>query len=166
MPDLYEGLGLLDFLSFVDAHLDLYSRKLRKRTGELKQSADRLAQEADISTEKVKQRLKVIAKETWERDGIILDQARREKLERKLKDTRELMRNELRGLSEKLKEEKTVRLRDKLSVSQFRNRLNPCSGPRCAVDPSSSASPTSSAAVSYSDSHRNGFPPSVSPLFS
>lgn len=123
MPDLYEGLGLLDFLSFVDAHLDLYSRKLRKRTGEFKQQADRLAQEADLSTEKVKQRLKVIAKETWERDGIILDQARREKLERKLKETRELMRNELRGLSEKLKEEKTVRLRDKLSVSRIRNRF-------------------------------------------
>lgn len=131
MPDLYEGLGLLDFLSFVDAHLDLYSRKFKKRTGEIKQQADRLAQEADLSTEKVKQRLKVIAKETWERDGILLDQARREKLERKLKEARQLMRDELRGLSVKLREEKTFRLRDKLSVSQFRNREIRCSRRPC-----------------------------------
>ncbi|BGO91426.1 hypothetical protein NBRC10512v2_003696 [Rhodotorula toruloides] len=133
---LFSGLSLLDLLNVLDAHIELLTRPLRRKSVSWKTKADRLLDEAKQrgrETFKVQlpsvpafdlgEGLGFAAGREREREGgaaslqerKVLSQKDRERLERKYREVRERMRQSIAKLVVKWEEEKTVRLRDKIS---------------------------------------------------
>lgn len=108
--DLFEGLGLLDLLVLLDAHLDLARRNLRLTSRELKDRAEKLATELRVESRRTVESLRSTVKRE------VSSRADTERLEKRLREARELMRTELRVLNERWEGEKVIRFREKLSV--------------------------------------------------
>ncbi|KAK4701866.1 hypothetical protein P7C70_g4364, partial [Phenoliferia sp. Uapishka_3] len=117
----FSGLSLLDLLVVVDAHLELWTRGLRKSAVTFREKADKLVEESKARVEKI-QRIKLprVNSETFL--SSMLDETRevlspkdREKLERKYRELRQKTRDSMKILSVKWEEEKNVTLREKLS---------------------------------------------------
>ncbi|GAA5935340.1 hypothetical protein JCM3775_006246 [Rhodotorula graminis] len=135
---LFSGLSLLDFLNVLDAHLEVWTRPLRRKSVTWREKADRLLDEAKQKgrdTFKVPPLPSVPAFDLGEGLGFsraatgggefreagvagerkVLSQKDRERLERKYREVRTRMRDSVQKLVVKWEEEKTVRLRDKIS---------------------------------------------------
>ncbi|GAA6023084.1 hypothetical protein JCM8202_004666 [Rhodotorula sphaerocarpa] len=137
--DLLSGLSLLDFLNVLDAHLELLTRPLRRKSVTWREKADRLV---DQAKQKGRETFKVqlpsvpafdlgesvgfsreAAKSSAVDDGTVdrrkekrvLSAKDRERLERKYREVRGRMRESIAKVVIKWEEEKTVRLRDKIS---------------------------------------------------
>ncbi|GJN90496.1 hypothetical protein Rhopal_003507-T1 [Rhodotorula paludigena] len=137
IPDddpLFSGLSLLDLLNVFDAHIELLTRPLRRKSSTWKSKADKLLDEAKQKgreTFKVPSLPSVPAFDLGEgmgfrgerdreagRDGgekRVLSQKDKERIERKYREMRGRMRDSVAKLVIKWEEEKTVRLRDKIS---------------------------------------------------
>ncbi|KAL8287418.1 hypothetical protein RQP46_003276 [Phenoliferia psychrophenolica] len=115
--------GLSDLLIVVDAHLELWTRGLRKRAVTIRETADRLVEESKARAHKIPRiKLPRVNSETLlagmldeSREIISISAKDKEKLERKYRELRQKTRESLRLISVKWEEEKTVRLRDKIS---------------------------------------------------
>ncbi|GEM07189.1 hypothetical protein Rt10032_c02g1206 [Rhodotorula toruloides] len=129
---LFSGLSLLDLLNVLDAHIELLTRPLRRKSVSWKTKADKLLDEAkQRGRETFKVQLPSVPAFDLgeglgfarEREGgaaslqerKVLSQRDRERLERKYREVRERMRQSIAKLVVKWEEEKTVRLRDKIS---------------------------------------------------
>ncbi|BGP40119.1 hypothetical protein JCM10450v2_004096 [Rhodotorula kratochvilovae] len=128
---LFSGLSLLDFLNVLDAHLEVWTRPLRRKSVTWREKADRLLDEAKQKgrdTFKVPPLPTVPAFDLGEglsfrgerefREGAerkVLSAKDRERLERKYREVRARMRDSVSKVIVKWEEEKTVRLRDKIS---------------------------------------------------
>ncbi|GAA6053798.1 hypothetical protein JCM3770_003041 [Rhodotorula araucariae] len=128
---LFSGLSLLDFLNVLDAHLEVWTRPLRRKSVTWRERADRLLDEAKQKgrdTFKVPPLPNVPAFDLGEGLGFrtdrelrefadrkVLSQKDRERLERKYREVRTRMRDSVSKVIVKWEEEKTVRLRDKIS---------------------------------------------------
>ncbi|GAA5880397.1 hypothetical protein JCM16303_003927 [Sporobolomyces ruberrimus] len=131
--DPFSAFSLLDFINVLDAHLDLWTRPLRRKSVSWKTKADKLLYDAKQKGREFK--LPAAFNEFPVVGGISrgsmsggnvtpagqrgefagLSQKERERLERKYKEVRERMRGNMAKLVVKWEEEKTVRLRDKIS---------------------------------------------------
>ncbi|GAA5984263.1 hypothetical protein JCM10908_006115 [Rhodotorula pacifica] len=135
--DLLSGLSLLDFLNVLDAHLELLTRPLRRKSVTWREKADRLV---DQAKQKGRETFKVQLPSVpafdlgesvgFPRDGTrasddgtgerrkekrVLSARDKERLERKYREVRGRMRESIAKVVIKWEEEKTVRLRDKIS---------------------------------------------------
>ncbi|GAA6013892.1 hypothetical protein JCM10207_008225 [Rhodosporidiobolus poonsookiae] len=137
LPDddpLFSGLSLLDLFNVFDAHLELLTRPLRRKSVSWREKADRLIDEAKAKGKELQGRvpLKLPDVPSFDlnfggggaggADGVgvgidrkVLSQRDRERLERKYKEVRAKTRESVSKLMVKWEEEKTVRLRDKIS---------------------------------------------------
>ncbi|GAA6034046.1 hypothetical protein JCM8097_000665 [Rhodosporidiobolus ruineniae] len=122
LPDEGSGFSLLDTLAVLDAHLELFTRPLRRKSVSWKEKADKFLDEARAKGQKGLGDLKVKLPEVpvfdlnlGEVDKKVLNQRDRERLERKYREVRAKTRDSLGKLLVKWEEEKTVRLRDKIS---------------------------------------------------
>ncbi|BGP16279.1 hypothetical protein JCM10213_007724 [Rhodosporidiobolus nylandii] len=127
LPDddpLFSGLSLLDMLNVFDAHLELLTRPLRRKSVSWREKADRLLDEAkqrgkDFNLKPLgglkMPEVPVFDLGLGEVDRKVLSQKDRERLERKYREVRARTRESLQKLVVKWEEEKTVRLRDKIS---------------------------------------------------
>ncbi|KWU47155.1 hypothetical protein RHOSPDRAFT_31293 [Rhodotorula sp. JG-1b] len=136
--DLLSGLSLLDFLNVLDAHLELLTRPLRRKSVTWREKADRLVDQAkQKGRETFKVQLpSVPAFDLGESVGFprdvkgsddgtmgadrrkekrVLSARDKERLERKYREVRARMRDSIAKVVIKWEEEKTVRLRDKIS---------------------------------------------------
>ncbi|GAA5820310.1 hypothetical protein JCM11251_005567 [Rhodosporidiobolus azoricus] len=119
------GFSLLELLNVFDAHLELFTRPLRRKSVTWREKADKLLDEAktkggaNLKELKVKLLPDVPAFDLnfvgLEGERKVLSQRDRERLERKYKEVRERTRTSVAKLVVKWEEEKTVRLRDKIS---------------------------------------------------
>lgn len=117
-------MGLLDLLTSVDAHIDLWSRELRKSSSAWKEKAELLVEDGRKRAEKLqRQHLPRLKSEVnlfsfglgdGNRD-VLLTAKDKERLEKKYREVRAKTTESLKKLSQKWEEEKTVRLRDKVS---------------------------------------------------
>ncbi|KAM0791159.1 hypothetical protein ACM66B_005644 [Microbotryomycetes sp. NB124-2] len=132
---------LLDLLVILDAHLELWTRSLRRRTGPWRSKADKLVEQSrkkarDV-VEKGNESLLKRVKSDKLLSGLLLKDSDneqpdssssrtggerqvfsrrdRDRLENKLKEVRTKTIESMKKLSQKWEEEKTVRLRDKIS---------------------------------------------------
>ncbi|GAA5856791.1 hypothetical protein JCM8547_008846 [Rhodosporidiobolus lusitaniae] len=122
---LFSGLSLLSLLSTLDAHVELFTRPLRRKSVSWREKADKLLDEAKaraVAGGLGEFKLKVPLPDVPAFDlngGIgerkVLSQKDRERLERKFREVREKTRGSVQKLVVKWEEEKTVRLRDKIS---------------------------------------------------
>ncbi|KAM0754855.1 hypothetical protein T439DRAFT_321909 [Meredithblackwellia eburnea MCA 4105] len=127
--DVFSGLSLIDLLVVVDAHLDLWTRGIRKQTHSWKEKADRLVEESKQRAQKIK--LPRVNSDTFlplsatqnressdhhppSQSGV-LSQKDRERLERRYRELRQKTTESFKRVAQKWEEEKTVRLRDKIS---------------------------------------------------
>ncbi|GAA5868142.1 hypothetical protein JCM3774_001034 [Rhodotorula dairenensis] len=136
--DLLSGLSLLDFLNILDAHLELLTRPLRRKSVSWREKADRLVDQAkQKGRETFKVQLPTVpAFDLGESVGFprevkgldhdetatdrrkekrVLSARDKERLERKYREVRGRMRDSIAKVVIKWEEEKTVRLRDKIS---------------------------------------------------
>ncbi|ORY81805.1 hypothetical protein BCR35DRAFT_303964 [Leucosporidium creatinivorum] len=122
------SMPLLDLLVMVDAHLELWTRSLRRKAAPWRSKADKLVEESrerarnKIEEARAKVKLPRVNSEQFlssmlEDSGVkdVLSPRDREKLERRYREVRERAKESLKKLSVKWEEEKTVRLRDKIS---------------------------------------------------
>ncbi|GAA6064173.1 hypothetical protein JCM10212_003054 [Sporobolomyces blumeae] len=134
--DPFSAFSLLDFLNVVDAHWDLWTRPLRRKSSTWRSKADKLLDDAKQKGREFKlpvnfHELPVVGlargsggaggtgasggEVGFGRDATVLSAKDRERLERKYKEVRARMRESMSKLVVKWEEEKTVRLRDKIS---------------------------------------------------
>ncbi|GAA5926801.1 hypothetical protein JCM1841_001992 [Sporobolomyces salmonicolor] len=122
---LFSVLSLLDLFNVVDAHWDLWTRPLRRKSVSWISKADKLLDDAKQKSREFKE-FKVPTFELGrsmtadgfggnQREPAVLSQKDKERLERKYKEMRARMRENVSKLMVKWEEEKTVRLRDKIS---------------------------------------------------
>ncbi|GAA5925369.1 glycerophosphocholine acyltransferase [Sporobolomyces koalae] len=133
--DPFSAFSLLDFLNVVDAHWDLWTRPLRRKSVSWKSKADKLLDDAKQRVGRDSFKLPAAFNEfpgvgrgssgSGSHGGTTpvgqraefagLSQKEKERLERKYREVRERMRGSMSKLVVKWEEEKTVRLRDKIS---------------------------------------------------
>ncbi|GAA6022316.1 hypothetical protein JCM11491_005261 [Sporobolomyces phaffii] len=141
--DPFSAFSLLDFLNVVDAHWDLWTRPLRRKSVTWRSKADKLLDDAKQKGREFKlpaafnefPGVAGISRGSMSASGgggsggttspaaaggargefAGLSQKERERLERKYREVRERMRGSMSKLVVKWEEEKTVRLRDKIS---------------------------------------------------
>ncbi|GAA5982742.1 hypothetical protein JCM5350_006233 [Sporobolomyces pararoseus] len=130
--DPFAAFSLLDVLNVLDAHWDLWTRPLRRKSVSWKSKADKLLDDAKQKGREFKlpapfNDFPVVGSRNASGSGGTntpagtrgefagLSQKERERLERKYKEVRERMRGSVAKLVVKWEEEKTVRLRDKIS---------------------------------------------------
>ncbi|GAA5858017.1 hypothetical protein JCM1840_001004 [Sporobolomyces johnsonii] len=120
---LFSVLSLLDLFNVVDAHWDLWTRPLRRKSVSWKSKADKLLDEAKQKSRELKEftafelgrSMTADSFGGYPREPVMLSQKDKERLERKYKEMRARMRENVSKLMVKWEEEKTVRLRDKIS---------------------------------------------------
>ncbi|GAA5888200.1 hypothetical protein JCM5296_000227 [Sporobolomyces johnsonii] len=121
---LFSVLSLLDLFNVVDAHWDLWTRPLRRKSVSWKSKADKLLDEAKQKSRELKEftafelggrSMTADGLGGYQREPVMLSQKEKERLERKYKEMRARMRENVSKLMVKWEEEKTVRLRDKIS---------------------------------------------------
>ncbi|GAA5909656.1 hypothetical protein JCM6882_008456 [Rhodosporidiobolus microsporus] len=117
---LFSGLSLLELLNVFDAHLELFTRPLRRKSVSWKEKADKLLDEAKTKANLRDFKVKLPEVPAFdlnfgEADRKVLSQRDRERLERKYREVRNRTRESVSKLVVKWEEEKTVRLRDKIS---------------------------------------------------
>lgn len=138
--DLFDGMGLLDMLLALDAHIELWTRGIRKnavswrcviallyhqwkeanRACEHREKADKLVEESRIRAQKIK--LPRVPSDKFlssmldpDREVLVLSQKDRERLEKTYKEVRQRANEAFKVVVQQWEEEKTVRLRDKIS---------------------------------------------------
>jgi hypothetical protein len=104
---LFSGLSLLDLLVLLDAHLELWTRGLRRKSVHLKSKAEQFVEESKARAQKIKLP-KVNSEQFLNRlaeDNVVLSVKDRERLERRYKEVRHKTVENMRKLSQKWEEE-------------------------------------------------------------
>ncbi|KDE08942.1 hypothetical protein, variant [Microbotryum lychnidis-dioicae p1A1 Lamole] len=116
---IFSGLPLLDLFVLVDAHLELWTRGIRRKSADWRSKADKLVEESKARAQRIK--LPRVASETFlngmrsEESNGVLSSRDRERLEKRVREVRANAKEQMRRLNQKWEQEKTVRLRDKIS---------------------------------------------------
>lgn len=110
---------MLDLLVSIEAHVELWGRRLRHHGNKLRAQADRLLDEQRAKAAKLSERMPKVKSESllfgggadrFDRES----GSREDKIEKRFRDLRLKARDNLKRVQARWEEEKTVRLRDKV----------------------------------------------------
>ncbi|KAI5477752.1 protein of DUF2838 family [Pseudohyphozyma bogoriensis] len=113
--DLFSGMGLLDLLVMVDAHLELWTRGIRKGAVSWREKSARLVEESKQRAGRIKLPRVNSSPFLSQNSHELFSSKDVERLEKRYKEARVKAKDSFKVLVQKWEEEKTVRMRDKIS---------------------------------------------------
>ncbi|SCZ88550.1 BZ3500_MvSof-1268-A1-R1_Chr2-1g04484 [Microbotryum saponariae] len=124
---IFSGLPLLDLFVLVDAHLELWTRGIRRKSADWRSKADKLVEESKARAQRIK--LPRVASETFlngmrsEESNGVLSSRDRERLEKRVREVRANAKEQMRRLNQKWEQELSGYVtRAYLSTTEFRSR--------------------------------------------